>query len=66
MKYEIGKFYWVWIALDPDAENDWENELMPARFSGYSEEGNELWNFIDAEPSEWPVRLAYNITNKEV
>ena len=29
-----GRFYWVIIALDVDAEEQWENEAMPARFVG--------------------------------
>lgn len=58
---ETGKFYWVWIALDPDTNTEWENEPMPARFAGYTSEGKETWNFLDPEPDEWPSRLTYHI-----
>lgn len=60
-QFEVGKFYWVWIVLDPDAANEWENELMPARFAGYDESGKETWNFLDPEPCEHPQRLAYQV-----
>lgn len=55
-KYEVGKFYWVQIVLDPDAANEWENQTMPARFAGYSETGEEMWNFLDPDTTAHPVR----------
>lgn len=51
----IGAFYWVLIALDPDGE-DWENEKMPGRFIGYAENGDERFQTIGCEDTEWPVR----------
>ena len=52
----VGKFYWVWIALDPDAEHEWDNDFMPARFAGYDEQGGETWNFLDSEAIQWATR----------
>ena len=49
---EVGGFYWVLIALDPDASGAWENERMPARY-----EGNGAWRYLGTEGvSDWPVR----------
>lgn len=50
----IGAFYWVLIALDPDGE-DWENEKMPGRFIGFAENGDERFQTIGCEDTEWPV-----------
>lgn len=60
-KYVTGKFYMVMLALDPDATQEWEQGQVPARFAGYDADGNETWNFLDAEPTQWPVRLAKEI-----
>lgn len=47
-----GAFYWVLIAIDPDAKYDWENERMPARYNG-----NGRWCYLGMkEVSDWPVR----------
>jgi hypothetical protein len=47
-----GSFYWVLIALDADADEEWENNPMPARYRG---EG--LWDLIGQElGTHWPVR----------
>lgn len=52
-----GAFYWVLIVLDPDAEHDWENEEMPARYIGKNEAGEHLWNYLGQEgEADWPVR----------
>lgn len=52
-----GAFYWVLIVLDPDAEQDWENEEMPARYVGKNESGEHLWNYLGQEgETSWPVR----------
>ncbi len=56
--FEVGKFYYVLLVLDPDCEQAWERGYVPARFAGYDERGAETWNFLDAEPSAWPVRWA--------
>lgn len=60
---KVGSFYWVWIALDPDADSatdhdpGWENSIMPARFAGRGTEGQALWNYLGQESaSDWPVR----------
>lgn len=52
---EIGAFYWVYPAFDPDLDPDdalksWMDDLQPAR---YCEDGS--WLFIGSE-MEWPVR----------
>lgn len=47
---EIGAFYWVLLASDPDAE-EWEKERMPARY-----EGGGKWRYLGVEGvSDWPV-----------
>ncbi len=46
----VGAFYWVRITFDPDTDNEWENDDMPARYAG-----NGKWNYLDDE-SDWPVR----------
>lgn len=52
---EVGAFYWVIIALDPDGE-DWENQKMPARYAGKNSEGEDTWNLLGVEgASDWPV-----------
>lgn len=46
-----GKFYWVWLVLDRDAES-WENAPMVARYAGAS-----LWNLPGKDGlSNWPMR----------
>lgn len=50
-----GAFYWVKIALDPDAA-EWENKEMPARYAG-----NGKWHYLGMEDeSDWPVRWVGN------
>lgn len=52
---EVGSFYWVIIALDPDGE-DWENQKMPARYAGKNSEGEDTWNLLGVEgANDWPV-----------
>jgi len=50
-----GAYYWVLIALDPDAIEPWENEEMPARYAG-----NGAWYYINQEgavsEADWAVR----------
>lgn len=54
---EVGAFYWVQITLDPDAEEAWENDVMPARFAGTNETGGLMWNFLGQEgTSDWYVK----------
>lgn len=49
---EIGAFYWIQVALDPDTDTEWENQPMPARY-----EGGEKWTYLGVEGiSVWPVR----------
>ena len=51
-----GRFYWVIIALDVDAEEQWENEAMPARFVGIVD-GKAHWNYLGQNgQTDWPVR----------
>jgi len=64
-KFIVGAFYMVKIALDPDCENEWENELMPARFAGYDNDGAETWNYLESVPNPWPVVFAEPIKAKE-
>ena len=50
---QVGAFYWVAIANDPDAVEDWEHELQPARYAG---EGQ--WNMLGVDgTTDWPMRL---------
>ena len=55
-----GTFYWARPELDPDAP-DWMNADQPARFAGYTAEGNETWHWlgVDGElkygASSWPA-----------
>lgn len=55
-----GAFYWARPAFDVDAEGDdplnhWTNQPQPARFAGYSPEGEDLWNWIGSEVEDWPA-----------
>lgn len=50
-----GEFYWVLIVNDPDAEYDWENEVMPARYGG-KVDGKDQWFTINGDNPDWPVR----------
>ena len=55
-KLTVGSFYWIQIALDPDADNEWENQAMPARY-----EGSGKWTYLGQEGvSDWPVRWIGN------
>lgn len=50
---QVGAFYWVAIANDPDAEEEWEHDLQPARYAG---EGK--WNMLGVDgTTDWPMRL---------
>ena len=52
----VGAFYWVQPTLDPDRAMEWEYYTQPARFYGYSENGDALWQCIGMEdPSNWPM-----------
>lgn len=52
-----GRFYWVKITLDPDAEYDWENQWMPARYGGENK-----WFFLNLKgKSDWPVSVLSEI-----
>ena len=44
-----GGFYWILPYFDVDAGNDedWTNEIQPARYAGQDDEGCDLWQFID-------------------
>ncbi|WP_342152294.1 hypothetical protein [Methylorubrum sp. SB2] len=49
---KVGAFYWVLPVLDPDTEETWWNDCMPARYAG-----NGQWWYLDHEGvSDWPVR----------
>lgn len=48
-----GSFYMVKVVSDPDASEPWENEPMPARYAG-----NGKWQYLDPEPTDWPVLFA--------
>lgn len=57
-KLKVGSFCWVLIALDPDTDEAWENQVMPARFAGVDKStGRPLWNFLNQEgASDWDTR----------
>jgi len=53
-----GHFYWVIPVLDPDADEEWESELQPARFIGSDGQGGWLWHCLNIEgASNWPMRF---------
>ena len=60
----VGAFYWVIPEVDPDAEDrdrcdagqEWQDEIQPARFDGWNDAGEMLWNFRGFDgSSDWPV-----------
>lgn len=55
-----GAFYWVMPTYDVDSGvsiDEWPNTIQPARFSGYDEHGQELWDYIGSDgPMDWPPR----------
>lgn len=53
----VGRFYWVFPVLDPDAQDEWETEIQPARFNGTNADGELLWHCIGIDgSSNWPMR----------
>lgn len=53
----VGKFYWVIPVLDPDANEEWEHHIQPARFAGYKD-SKPLWHMLNVEGSiDWPMRF---------
>ena len=55
---EVGAFYWVIPANDPDTENEWEKHVQPARFYGRADDDGRLfWNCLNIQdPSDWPMK----------
>ena len=53
-----GHFYWVRPTFDCDAPNaTWDvfpNSIQPARFIGYTDAGEERWDWLDGGAEDWP------------
>lgn len=58
---QIGKFYWVVPANDPDFPEgqEWMAELQPARLAGFNEDGEPRFQFIGVDLDEdfYPVKF---------
>lgn len=59
---QLGQFYWMRPALDVDAPHDWQCEDQPARFSGFDDEGREVWFFLGMEGAiQWPAAFVLGV-----
>ena len=64
----VGRYYWIIPVPDREtsvsrrrpagigARAEWQDEIQPARFNGWSANGEMLWNFLGTDDSwNWPV-----------